>query len=128
MAGPQTTREALMAELLGDVARLLDRVEALHTSLPVAADQSAARMAAAGEQAAGSITAAGERVRVDLGRQNETVLQAIQKAAKEAREAALVVNGSAQRFAFLVLLTGLGAGLVGGALGGLLLSWYVLGV
>ncbi len=117
MGPPQTTREALLAELLGDVAGLLERVEALHASLPATAEQSAARMAAAGE-----------RVRADLGRQNDGVVQALQKVAREAREAAGVVNGSARRFALLALATGLGAGVLGGALGGLLLSRYVFGV
>lgn len=100
MGPPQTTREALLAELLGDVAGLLERVEALHASLHATAEQSAARVAAAGEQAAGAIIAAGERVRADLGRQNDGVVQALQKVAREAREAAGVVNGSARVLPF----------------------------
>ena len=44
MAGPQTTREALMAELLGDVGALLDRAEALQAAADQAKENQSLRL------------------------------------------------------------------------------------
>ncbi len=61
MAAPNTHREALIAELLGDVGAMLDRADDLQAAFPVAADAAAGKVRVAGEMAAGGVTAAGER-------------------------------------------------------------------
>jgi hypothetical protein len=55
MAGPQTTREALLAELLGDAGVLLDRIDALKVDLPEVAEDAADRVRAAGDSSAAVI-------------------------------------------------------------------------
>lgn len=127
MASPQTTREALIAELLGDVGALLDKADALRAAFPAAADEAAARVKAASERATQDIAAATVQLGRELTTEGERLLQGVQKAAKDTQAAAKVVDRQARRFAFLALLTGLGGGIVGGVLGGLALSRYFFG-
>jgi ElaB/YqjD/DUF883 family membrane-anchored ribosome-binding protein len=128
MAGPNTHREALIAELLGDVGALLDRAEALNASLPAAVDQAAAKVRAAGETAAGSVKGAGEAFVTSLDAQTKETLKGVQKAAREAQSAAKVVERSAWRFALLTALIGLAAGILGGGLAALAVSHGLLGM
>lgn len=114
--GAQTAREALIGELIGDVDALIARMDAVRMALPEAADRSAAR-----------IEAAGSRLRVDLAREGETLLQEFRKVAREASAAAHVVDGSSRRFVALALLVGFGSGILGGALAGALLAQWILG-
>lgn len=128
MNGPQTMRDALIAELIGDVDALLTRAETLRAALPDAAEKAASRVAAAGESAAQQIATNAERVRGELARDMETLLKGVQKVAGEASGAAKVVDRSGRRFALLALLTGLAGGVCGGVVAGLLAACYFLGV
>lgn len=123
MAGPQTTREALMAELLGDVGGLLDRMEALKVDLPELADDMAGKVKAAGDSSAAGIKIASQQAASRIA----DTLESVQNAAREAKAAAAVVTGSARRFAFLALLTGVAGGGVAGAVVALALSRSILG-
>lgn len=123
MAGPQTTREALLAELLGDVGTLLDRVEVIQAALPQQAEDGASRLASAGEAASTKIAGAADQARRDLSASLAEALEGVQKAATEASGAAAVVSGAAWRFALLALLTGL----AGGALAGFIVAGKVFG-
>lgn len=127
MSGPQTMREALIAELIGDVDALMTRAESLRATLPEAADKAATRVASAGETAAQQIAIKAERVRADLARDMETLLKGVQRVAGEAQAASMVVDRSARRFALLALLTGLAGGVGGGILAGLFAARYLLG-
>lgn len=123
MAGPNTAREALLAELLGDAGLLLDRFDALKVDLPDLADDIAGKVKAAGDTSAAGIRIAAQ----EAGTQISDTLGAIQSAAREAKAAAAIVTGSAQRFALLALLTGAGGGAVAGAIAALALSRAVFG-
>lgn len=123
MAGPQTTREALLAELLGDVGELLDRVETIQAALPQQVEDGAARLASAGEAASVKIATATDQARRDFTSALTDALNGVQKAAKDAEAAASVVSGAVVRFALLALLTGL----AGGALAGFIVAGKVFG-
>ena len=127
MAGPQTHREALIAELLGDVGELLDRAEALKTSLPSLAEQVAGKVRGAGETVAGSVNAAGDRLLLAFDQKAGAALQGVQKAGKEAQAAARVVDRAAWRFALLTAAVGLVAGILGGVLAALAIGHRLFG-
>jgi hypothetical protein len=119
VAAPNTHREALIAELLGDVGTMLDRADELQAAFPVAAEAAAGKVRVAGELAAGGVTAAGERFLAVFDQRTGTVLQGVQEAAREAQEAARVVDRAAWHFALLAGAVGLAAGALGGILAGL---------
>jgi len=127
MAGPNTHREALIAEALGDLGDLLDKVEALKTALPLAVDAAAVKVRGAGETAAGSVNAAGDRFLTAFDQQAGTALKGVQAAARDAQGAARVVDKAAWRFAFLAGVTGLAAGALGGVLAALAISRGLFG-
>lgn len=127
MASPQTTREALIAELLGDVGVLLEKADELRAAFPAAADEAAARVRTASERALQEVATASVHLARELTAHQEKLLHGVQTAAKEAQVAAKVVDGHARRFALLALLAGLGGGVIGGVLGGLALSRYIFG-
>ncbi|WP_413168804.1 hypothetical protein [Burkholderia latens] len=117
----------MIAELLGDVGPLLDRVEALQSALPSAVDEAVRKVRAAGETAAGAVEASGD---VFLGRFNERAskaTQAMQGAATDVQNAAKVVDRSAFRFALMAGLIGLAAGTLGGALVALAIAHKLFG-
>ena len=127
MAAPNTHREALIAELLGDVGAMLDRADELQAAFPVAAEAAAGKVRVAGEMAAGGVTAAGERFLGVFDQRAGTALRGVQEAAREAQEAARVVDRAAWHFALLAGAVGLAAGALGGTLAGLTLGRGLLG-
>jgi hypothetical protein len=116
MAGPNTHREALIAELLGDVGELLDRAEALKGSLPTAVDTALGKVRSAGDAAAGGAAVAGERFLMTFDARATLLLRGVQKAAQEAQAAATVVDRASRRFIVLAAVLGLLCGAGGGAL------------
>lgn len=119
-SSPQSMREALIAELIGDVDKLITRTEELKSTLP---DQ----LKVASRTTTGELTAAGEKLRNDFLRDLERVKRELQQTAAEAKEAAQIVHGSARRFAVLAMAAGLFAGALGGLIAGLLAANYILG-
>lgn len=85
MSGPQTMREALIAELIGDLDTLLTRTEALKTSLSGAADDVAKKLSATGDGIVLRIEKTGAQLLDDLSRDTKTINQQMQKAASAAR-------------------------------------------
>lgn len=119
MAGPQTTREALMAELLGDAGALLDRVESLQAGLPAVADAAASQVYLAGEDAAKRIKASADETVALLVRQRELMAKPISEAAASISQSADVVEGGARRLATMAMLAGLAGGVLGGLIAGI---------
>lgn len=119
MAGPQTTREALIAELLGDVGALLDRTEALQAAMPAVADASATQVFLAGEDAAKRITASADSFAALLAGQRDLLAKPISEAAASISQSAGIVEGSARRLATMAMLVGLASGAFAGLLGGI---------
>lgn len=118
MAGPQTTREALMAELLGDVGALLDRAEALQVSMPAVADAAMTQVFLAGEDAAKNIQASADSFAARAAEQRELIAKPMRDAAASISESAGIVEGSARRLAQTALLVALAGGGFAGLLGG----------
>lgn len=127
MAGPQTTREALMAELLGDVGALLDRAEALQAAMPAVADAAASQVFLAGEDAAKSITASADEFAALLSRQRELMAKPISEAAESISKSADVVEGGARRLASMAMLAGLAGGVLGGLVVGIAAAAFLMG-
>jgi len=118
MAGPQTAREALIAELIGDVDALIERAEILQKSIPAAADEAVHGIMASGERVVGQLNEATQLLRADLARERAAALQPLQLASKAATDAAAAVTDGARRLATLALLTGRAGGALAGALVG----------
>lgn len=119
MAGPQTTREALMAELLGDVGALLDRIEALQVAMPGVADASASAVFLAGEDASKKITASAEAFVALMAQQRDLVAKPISEAADSISQSADLVDTGARRIATMATLAGMAGGVIGGLLAGI---------
>ncbi|MDF4211165.1 hypothetical protein P2W50_31425 [Pseudomonas protegens] len=119
MSGPQTTREALMAELLGDAGALLDRVEALQVAIPGVTDTAVSQVYLAGEEAAKSIMAAAEEFGALLARERDLIAKPISEATASIRASADVVEGGARRLTTTALLVGLAGGALAGLIGGI---------
>jgi hypothetical protein len=77
--------------------------------------------------AAGGVTAAGERFLSVFDQRAGTALHGVQEAAREAQQAARVVDRAAWHFALLAGAVGLAAGALGGTLAGLALGRGLLG-
>lgn len=118
MAGPQTAREALIAELIGDVDALIERAEVLQASIPAAADEAVRGIVDAGERVVAHLDDATKLLRADLARERAAALQPLQLASKAATDAAAAVTDGARRLATYALLTGLAGGALAGALVG----------
>ncbi len=127
MANPSTHREALIAELLGDIDTLLARLETLQASLPAAVDTAVGRVRGAGETAAGGLSLAGDRLLAGFDRHAAQTLQGVQTAAREAQAAARLVDHAARRFLVLATVLGLCAGVLGGILVALALNRSLFG-
>ena len=118
MAGPQTTREALMAELLGDVGALLDRTEALQAAMPAVADAAATQVYLAGEDAAKNIKESADSFAALFADQRALIAKSMSEAAASINKSADLVEGNARRMATNALLAGLAGGAIAGLLGG----------
>ena len=91
MKPPCTAREALIAEAIGDVARLLDRVEALMPAL----DASREAAAEAGSQLAAGLEALEDRMAAVTETARTQVVQHIVRRTEEAARQAQVVQSRA---------------------------------
>ncbi len=127
MGAPQTTREALMAELLGDVGALLDKADSLQNALPAVADVAASQIYLAGEAASKNIKAEAEQFRAMLAREREALTRPVQEASEQTRLAADVVEGAGRRLAMLALGLGLAAGALAGAIAGIAAASIFIG-
>lgn len=118
MTGPRTTREALMAELLGDVGALLDRVEALQVAIPGVTDTAVKQVYLAGEEAANGIKAAAEQFATLLARERDQIAKPVSQAAASIRASADLVEGGARRLTTTALVVSLAGGALAGLIGG----------
>lgn len=118
MAGPQTARDALIAELLGDVGALMDRTEALQAAMPAVADAAATQVYLAGEDAAKNIKASADLFAALFADQRALIAKSMSEAAASISKSADLVEGNARRMATNALLAGLAGGAIAGLLGG----------
>ncbi|CAZ15867.1 hypothetical protein XACN24_15825 (plasmid) [Xanthomonas albilineans] len=115
MAGPTTTREALIAELLGDVGGILDRVEALQAAIPKTVKEAKAELQVAVTEGNGHINEACVRLSRVIDQQAKETLKATQVAAGEASAAARELRLARGRLSVLLGVFALVCGSVGGA-------------
>jgi len=127
MSSPQTMREALVAELIGDLDTLIARTEELKATLPRAADQAAQKIADSADAILKKVEQSSSQLRIDLTRDAAIIATSIQKSTGEAKAAAALVEKAGRRFALLALVTGLGGGILGGLLAGLAFAAHVFG-
>lgn len=127
MRAPQTTREALIAELLGDIGALLDKSETLQSALPAVADNAATKIHLAGEAATNSIKQEADKFREMLSSERKLITEPIREAAKQTQHAADVVDAGARRLAFLSTLLGFIGGALGGLAAGLVVAFVFVG-
>lgn len=126
MAGPQTTREALMAELLGDVGALLDRTEALQAALPAVADAAATRVYLAGEDAAKNIKEAADEFAALLAKHQAQMAKPLRETSDAVNKAAMAVEGGSRRLATWAMLAGMAGGVVAGLVGGIAVAAFLM--
>ncbi|XDJ36622.1 MAG: hypothetical protein V3Q69_13880 (plasmid) [Burkholderia sp.] len=120
MAGGNTHREALLAELLGDVQGLLDRVDELRTGLPATVEAAGAQLRKTVQEATEAVQAANVALSRSIDRQAKDAVVGVQEAAREAKQAA-VVRGAGSRLVALLVGLALLAGCVAGGTVALLL-------
>lgn len=125
MGGPTTTREALMAELLGDVGDLLDRVDALRASIPAASDAAVEAIRAQGEDIAATLQTAASDLQAERLRERAASKQELQTMTKTIAAAANAVTDGVQRSAIVAALIGAGAGALAGALTATLVAMLI---
>ncbi|CAD0362116.1 hypothetical protein CFBP2533_44810 (plasmid) [Xanthomonas hortorum pv. pelargonii] len=115
MAGPTTHREALMAELLGDVQGILDRVEALQAAIPKTVKEAKTELQAAVKEGNVHINEACVRLSRVIDQQTKEAVKATQAAAGEASSAARELRLARGRLTALLTVFALVGGGVGGA-------------
>ncbi|XHI67365.1 hypothetical protein ABZP12_04531 (plasmid) [Xanthomonas euvesicatoria] len=115
MAGPTTHREALMAELLGDVQGILDRVEALQAAIPKTVKEAKTELQAAVKEGNVHINEACVRLSRVIDQQTKEAVKATQAAAGEASSAARELRLARRRLTVLLTMFALVGGGVGGA-------------
>lgn len=129
MGAPQTTREALLAELLGDVGDVLDRVDALKLSIPAAADAAVESIRAEAQQIGATLESVAQTMRDDMHRDRGSYRQDVQEAraaAKAATLAAEQVTADARNMRASALLVGACAGAFAGLVtGGLVFALWI---
>lgn len=127
-AGAVTTaREAIVAELIGDVAGLVDRAERLVPVLTEAAEVAATRLEEAARQAAASGVEGVRQAAAAAAIERKALLADAQAVAKEVKGAAAIVRGQADRLALCALVVGAAAGGVAGAGAGFVLAKVAVG-
>lgn len=97
MSTLQTHREALYAELFGDIEKLLTRAEELHDALPESMTAAASNIEAAGRKAVYDMEAASKRDRRELASEVDKLLQHLK--AESARRVDYGSSGAPIRFA-----------------------------
>ena len=113
MAG-QTAREALLAEALGDLGQLVERLEAAKVWLPEQADATAERIAHAAEGAVLRVSETARKAEASAEAARRAWAADALKVAKEVKAAALVVADQAGRMRLYALAVGFGGGIGGG--------------
>jgi hypothetical protein len=126
MAGPQTTREALMAELLGDCGTILDRIEALQAAIPAVADAAATQVFIAGEDAAKNIKSAADSFAALLDGHRDQIVKPLREATVSMVKSADAVDGGARQLANKAMLCGMAGGVIGGLVAGIAVAAFFM--
>lgn len=120
-----------MAELLGDVGDVLDRVDALKEAIPAAADAAVEVIAAETQRIGGQLDAIAQAMREDMQRERSSYRQDVQEAKASAKSATLAaerVTAESRSMRASALLVGACAGAFAGLItGGLIFAvWFLL--
>lgn len=112
-------RDALVAELIGDVDTLIQEVKALQASMPASSDNAARVLLESSKKMLAQVEQSSQRLRLELKNENLEILAAAQKAANEATYAAQLFNKGVVRLSLLAVSLGGIAGLIAGVFGGM---------
>jgi len=127
--GSQTAREALIAELLGDCGNLLDRLDLLKESVPVAVDDALTRLQLAAESVAKRMETEGSNVASAIACERELLaasLRAAHEAGDKLTKAAARATEQNRRASRNSLILGLAGGVVAGLMAGSCIAALVL--
>lgn len=113
MATQNTMREALVAELLGDLDALIKRIETLNEALPGTLDAAEARIRQAGEASASAIEQAGVASSRELERQGKGMMQGVENATHQTQTAARAFQGAGRTLWAMAAAAILGGGVAG---------------
>ncbi|WP_156955813.1 hypothetical protein [Solidesulfovibrio alcoholivorans] len=119
---PTTMREAMVAEVLGDIGNLLTRVESVNKALPDATEKAISKIRAALELASGDLTSSGERLTREFDVYLKESLGSIRQVSKDIQQAAKLVDKSSHRIAIYSAIIGFSTGIFGGILSALAFS------
>ena len=119
---PTTMREAMVAEVLGDIGNLLTRLENVSKSLPEATEKAISKIRAALELSSGDLTSSGEKITREFDIHLKESLGNIRQVSKDVQQAAKLVDKSAHRLAIYSAIIGFSAGMLGGVLSALAFS------
>jgi phosphotransacetylase len=126
MGDPRSKLDILYQDVLGEVSDLVTRIETAKEQLANIAEQSARSGERTAEQLRQVAATAAGKLKGELEQTGTRLIAKMENAAKDTSTAAALVHRSARRFATLALTVGLAAGVIGGALAGLVVSGALL--
>lgn len=118
MAEPQTTREMLLAEILGDVNLAIDRIENLKQDLPIIAENAARQVGQSAKKASDDITISANQAKEGITHNVEALEKRLKKAQTSLNDAVEAMGANSTKN----LLYGLLIGLMGGVAGGIMVA------
>lgn len=114
--GVQTAKEALLAEVLADQVKLIDRLEKLEKSLPVMVKTISDELRQSGQSTAEKIVIAGNKSKEAMREDFESMEKTLSKAADSIETSACTLSSLMLKITLLALFLGLCAGFIGGAI------------
>lgn len=123
---PTTMREAIAAEILGDINDILTRLEGVNKIFPESTEKTISKIKTAMELASGNLTASGDKITREFDAKLKESLANLRQVSKDTLKAASVVDRSAHRFALFSAIIGFASGILGGVLAALAFSNYFL--
>lgn len=118
MSGPNTAREALIAELLGDAGQLADRMDKLKEEIPAVVKAAEDRITRAGVGSAVQVSQAAKAASDQITRQIAVLTADLSNHVERITSAGEALASSSRH----ALLTALALGLVGGGVAGALVA------
>jgi uncharacterized protein YukE len=118
---PRTKLDIIYQEVLGEVSTLIERLETVAGQLATATET----VSEAGPAQARAASAASAAAVRDIKAEGAKVTDALASLASEAKEAAQAVSGASTRLSAHVMVLGLLAGAIGGALVCVILSRFL---
>lgn len=121
MAGPQTTREALITELLGDIDGLLKKFDTISKELPKTGEEAAERIENAILRGCGKIEESSDNGLRKLNFEYHNQILKMQEVKSDIQLSADIVRGTSAKFLLLSIIIAI----VFGFMGGIAAQWLI---